>query len=74
MDVKEVAEIVRVKYKTKERCWSVAEGDGAVYIFANFAYKGTARPLRWKDKEVIDTIDGIPVIFQRMDITIGGDD
>lgn len=73
MTPEEVSKIVYVKYDCKNRAWSTAIGADFVLICANFAYHGTARPLHWKDGEVIDNIDGVPVIFKRMDITIGGD-
>jgi hypothetical protein len=73
MTTEEVSDIVSIKYQCKERSWATGIGDGVVYIFANFLYHGTARPIHWKDGEVIDNIEGVPVIFRRMDIQIGGD-
>lgn len=72
MTAQEVSEIVYVKYDCANRAWATSYGEDFVWICANFCYSGTVRPRNWKDGEVVDTIDGVPVIFKRMDMKIGG--
>lgn len=74
MSKEEICDLVRVKYHCKERAWAVCESIEGITIMANFLYKGTARPLHWKDGEVVDNIDGVPVVFRRMDMMLGGDE
>lgn len=71
MTIEEASKLIYEKYDCENRGWATGVGDGVIYIYVNALHQGTVLPLYWTDGGTIDNVEGIPVIFRRMDVQIG---